>query len=479
MANDQIFKEGHALVIGVGSHKFHPKYNVPITSRDARAVRDLLVDPQTCGYPQQQTEFLNDETATKQDVESALKGLAKRVTEKDTVFLYFAGHGAFGTDDNYYLATHDVKFANTGGKELAIEAGTGLNQVTLVEMLKQIKAKRLLMIFNACHSGSLQPDALGGAEAGMAEGQSMPDVTTSALLGTGEGRIVISACKPDQLSSFLKTSDLTWFTEALKDGLLGKSIPVGGTIRAFNLYTYVYEAVKQSAEKFNVPQDPMITVLQGVGPFPVALASSSAVEALGVAGGDAPLPKGAPVRRVTDEESQLWMSKIENQTIVKGDYTGGDKVEGDKIGQQINTGGGAFFGGNVTASRDVIGGDQVTNIEGDNVGGDSITIGDISGSSGVAIGRGASSSVSGQPPRALSPAQQRMILLGALGGDEFSEPELMSLAILLGFNYADLRGDDQPSKASSLLKAVESQGNMATLKERAVMFKPDLKDVLG
>jgi hypothetical protein len=55
----------------------------------------------------------------------------------------------------------------------------------------------------------------------------------------------------------------------------------------------------------------------------------------------------------------------------------------------------------------------------------------------------------------------------------------MSLAILLGLNYAELEGDDQASKAVSLLKAVESQGNMALLKERVIMFKPDLKDVLG
>jgi len=479
MANDQVFNEGHALVIGVGHHKFHPQYDVPITARDARAIRDLLVDPTTCAYPPQQTEFLNDATATKQDIESALKGLANRVTEEDTVFIYFAGHGAFGTDNNYYLATHDVKFAGTDGKELAIEAGTGLSQVTLVEMLKQIKAKRLLMIFNACHSGSLQPETLGRGEEETAEGQSLPDVTTSALLGTGEGRIVISACKPDQLSSFLKTSDLTWFTEALKDGLLGKSTPVGGTIRVFNLYTYVYEAVKQSAEKFNVLQDPMITVLQGVGPFPVALAGRSAVDALGVAREEESLPEGAPVRRVTEEESRLWMRKIENQTIVRGDYVAGDKVGGDKIGQQINTGGGAFFGGNVNAGRDVIGGDQVTNIGGDHIEGDSISVGNISGSSGVAIGRGASASVSGPAPSAGDAASQRRLLVVLLGGDAFTMDELQAVALLTGLNWGGLSGDDQRSKAASLVQTAENAGKLQDLKDKVVMLKAEFKDVLG
>jgi hypothetical protein len=456
-----VFDKGHALVIGVGSHKFHPENDVPITVRDAKAVRDILVDPETCGYPEGQTEFLYENLATTQDIVSALEGLAKRVTGSDTVFIYFAGHGAFGTDDNYYLATHDVRFVNTGGPELKIEAGTGLSQVKLVELLKAIKAEKVLMIFNACHSGSLQPGSLGLDQEKQAAGQSLPDVTAAALLGTGEGRIVISACKPNQLSNFLKTGDLTFFTKALADGLTGKSVPSKGFISAFNLYTYVYDDVTETIKPFGVAQDPMITVLQGVGPFPVARASSSAVGSLGLAAAEEKLPEGAAVRTVTPQESQHWMAKIESQTIVKGDY-----VEGDKIGQQVNTGGGAFFGGNVTAGGNV-------------VGGDSISVGNISGSSGVAIGRGASATVSGQAPRALSAAQQRMMLLGALSGDEFSEPELMSLAILLGLNYAELEGDDQASKAVSLLKAVESQGNMALLKERVVMFKPDLKDVLG
>jgi hypothetical protein len=469
-----IFDVGHALVIGVGSHKFHPQFNVPITARDAKAIRDLLGDPKTCAYPPQQTEFLHEDSATTADIIAALEDLKDRVTEDDTVFIYFSGHGAFGTDENYYLATHDVRFVNTGGKELSIEAGTGLSQVKLVELLKKIKAKRLLMIFNACHSGSLQPDALGRGEEGTAEGQSIPDVTTSALLGTGEGRIVISACKPDQLSSFLKTDDLTWFTKALKDGLLGKSIPVGGTIRAFNLYTYVYEAVKQSADKFNVPQDPMITVLQGVGPFPVALASSLAVDALGVAGREEPLPEGAPVRRVTEEESQLWMNKIESQTIVRGDYVGGDKVGRDKIGQQINTSGGAFFGGPVSAGGDVVGGNQTKNIRGDD-----IKVGNISGSSGVAIGRGASASVSGPASSASDAAGQRKLLLVLLGSDAFTMDELQALSLLIGVPWVSVPGDDQKSGAERLVQAAENAGKLEDLKSKVVLLKSEFKDVLG
>jgi hypothetical protein len=476
MANKQIFNKGHALVIGVGEHKFHPENDVPITVQDAKKVKDILIDENTCGYPQDQVEFLHDDLATTEHIVTALKRLVKRVKKTDTVFFYFAGHGAFDVEKkNYYLATHDVKFTDSGTKELAIEPGTGLSQVQLIQLLKQIEAEKVLMIFNACHSGEIQTGALGEEEEDLAAGASLPDVTTSALLGTGEGRIVFSACKSNQLSNFLKTDNLTFFTRALAEGLTGKAASTDGFISAFNLYPYVYKDVTETIKPFGVAQEPMITAREVVGLFPVARANSPAVGSLG----EAALKDVPPVRRVTDEESRLWMSKIERQTIVRGDYVGGDKVTGDKIGQQINTGGGAFFGGNVTAGHDVIGGDQVTNIGGDNVGGDSISVGDISGSSGVAIGRGASASVSGQAPSASDRAGQRKLLLFLLGSDAFTMDELQALSLLIGVPWVTVPGDDQKSEAERLVQAAENAGKLDDLKSKVVMLKSEFKDVLG
>jgi hypothetical protein len=62
------------------------------------------------------------------------------------------------------------------------------------------------------------------------------------------------------------------------------------------------------------------------------------------------------------------------------DTDGGAHAEGD-----VDTGGGDFTGRNK-----VVHGDQV---HGDKVGGDKITVGDITGSTGIAIGRGAQATV--------------------------------------------------------------------------------------
>jgi len=70
-------------------------------------------------------------------------------------------------------------------------------------------------------------------------------------------------------------------------------------------------------------------------------------------------------------------------------------------GQSVNTGGGTFVGGGVSSGGesnignksvqgDLVHGDKVA---GDKVVGDKITVGDITGSTGVAIGRGANATV--------------------------------------------------------------------------------------
>jgi hypothetical protein len=71
-------------------------------------------------------------------------------------------------------------------------------------------------------------------------------------------------------------------------------------------------------------------------------------------------------------------------THIGGQQHYGDDVRGNK--ESVNTGGGAFVGGSVTTSGDFVGRDQIVH-------GDQTKVGNISNSQGVAIGRGASASV--------------------------------------------------------------------------------------
>ncbi len=74
------FTHGHALIIGVGSYRFAPHLNVPITVADAEAVAAVLRDPRFCSYPADQVTLLADGNATREGILAALADLAQRTT---------------------------------------------------------------------------------------------------------------------------------------------------------------------------------------------------------------------------------------------------------------------------------------------------------------------------------------------------------------------------------------------------------------
>jgi uncharacterized caspase-like protein len=96
--------------------------------------------------------LVHDDTATRAGIITALDGLAK-TTAENTVLIYYCGHGGYGTDGNYYLTTYDTQ--ESGGM---VVKDTGIMEAELLDKLRRIPAKRLLLLFNACHSGEISPN---------------------------------------------------------------------------------------------------------------------------------------------------------------------------------------------------------------------------------------------------------------------------------------------------------------------------------
>jgi len=366
------FTQGHALLIGVGTYQYEPRLNVPITAVDAEAVAAVLRDPEFCGYPQAQVKVLRDAAASRDGILAALDALAAQAGEGDTVLLFFCGHGDLGDDGDYYLTTHDTRL-----KGSKVISGSGLRQGELVEKLRAVKAKRLLLLVNACHSGELAP-TLGPGEAAFT-GAPLPSNTAAALLATGEGRIIITACREDQLS-YIGNGDLTLFTDTLVNGLRGRGTSsTRGYISAFDLYTHLYFTIEEAVrERYGVTQEPELTVLKGVGPFAVSLYRGATT--LGEIDGAAPPPEGTAVRDVSPKQAQARLSQIVGASYqanltgtgaiaqgrgaqavgAGGVLTGGKNTGNINTGKQIDTGGGAYIRGNVTAGGDFVGRDKVT-----------------------------------------------------------------------------------------------------------------------
>ncbi len=426
------FPQGHALIIGIGNYLYSPQHDVPATAADARAVAEIVRDPAFCGYPLEQITLLSAAEATRDGFLAGLAALAQTGPD-DTVLLFYSGHGEFAGDGSYVLTTHDTQWQN--GR---VVSGSAVGHAELLQYLQAIPAGRVLLIFNACHAGLLSPTL--GDEPPPA-GHPLPTQTAQALLATGSGRIVISACREHQ-KSYVGSGEQTLFARMLVEGLRGSGdvFNRGGYISAFDLYTHLYYALGEAIPR-EVPQhfrkihgetqEPELTVLKGVGPFAVALYRGA--DTLGAFAGDHAPPQETGMREVSADRSRRALEAIvgtatvqgdnsgqnvgvntgtinqnrlnihneaanqgaqgefhgpvtfnQPHTNVEGDYVGGDKVAGDKI----NVEGSQGFVNRPSGSVSQHFGDTVS---GDKNSGD-ISVGNVSGS-GIAIGQGAQASV--------------------------------------------------------------------------------------
>jgi hypothetical protein len=298
------FDRGHALVVGVGSYTHAPQLDVPVTVADAKAVRAVLHDPNLCGYPPDQVTLLHDGKASRQGILDALDVLARQTADADTVLLYYCGHGAYGTDGNYYLTTYDTELSRA-----RVVAGTGVSEGELLDKLRAIPTSRLLLLFNACHAGELSPHLGTDQQGGSFQSISLSPESTEAILSAGEGRIIITACRPNQ-KSWVGSGKLTIFTQALVDSLSGKGfVPNNaGYVSAFALYEDVYLSVKDAAGVLGWTQEPELTVLKAVGPFPVSLYRGAT--ALGTFDAQESLPADTAAREVDPARSERRFQQI-------------------------------------------------------------------------------------------------------------------------------------------------------------------------
>src|SRR4051794_23241940 len=92
--------DSRAVLISVG--KYTSGYQpIPEPARSVAALRDILLDPQLCGWPAERVVVVED-PATVADLGRQLTTLAKLTT--GVLMIYYVGHGELSTADELYLS---------------------------------------------------------------------------------------------------------------------------------------------------------------------------------------------------------------------------------------------------------------------------------------------------------------------------------------------------------------------------------------
>lgn len=140
-----------AVVIGVSRYADSRIPSLRYASADAKSFYSWLVSPKGGKYSPSRVRLLLDNQATAMNMRDALFNWLRQAIEEDVVVIYFAGHGSPDSPDtpqNLYLLPYDTQYDSI--------ASTGFPMWDIETALKRfIKAKRVVVIADACHSGGV------------------------------------------------------------------------------------------------------------------------------------------------------------------------------------------------------------------------------------------------------------------------------------------------------------------------------------
>jgi hypothetical protein len=464
-------ENNRALIIGVGG-------DLPNTVNDANAIADILQDPGRCAYPPanvvRMTEAGKDDAKPVRDnILRSLDTLAASAVPNSTVIVYFSGHGytvETSSDQNYFLMPlgyniNQLRKTAISGKEFA-------------EKLRAIKAKRLLLLLDCCFA-----QGIGDTKApGLTLTQSSIPPEAAELFSQGSGRIIIASSKASEFSLAGEPNSL--FTRALIECLCGAGIEESGNgtgdgyVRATDLSNYTAAKVEKWTDGM---QHPDLNFFQADN-FKVAYYAGGAAKPKAVPPEFAKAVTKEDVQRLNREAIQILtnintgsgaiasgnnaiavgqsgvvitggeVGNVVTGKQIKGDYVKGDKVLGNKIGRQINTGGGAYVGGNAENSS-IVGRDQVVN---NNY-------------------YGNQSEEESATSRLSDDSRKLVDLLN----EYFDINDLEDLAFQMSLDWDNLRGETKKAKARALVLHCEKTERLDNLKRIMRLARPNLRSQLS
>ena len=253
----------YAVVIGLSKYRDTRIPALRYAAADARAFYDWAVSPQG-GYAPACIKLLVDRDATAKNLRVALFQWLKAALKEDIVTIFFAGHGSPESPDstkNLYLLPYDAEYDNI--------PSTAFPMWDIETALKRhIKAKRVIVIADACHSGGVGQSFDIARRAG--RGIKVVSVRSGLekLSNVQEGVCVITAAGDNQLSQEGKQ----WggghgvFTHYLLTGLKGEADSSrDGKVSLGELTLYVSQQVRRATKNAQCPTvagkfDPALTI---------------------------------------------------------------------------------------------------------------------------------------------------------------------------------------------------------------------------
>lgn len=245
-----VLKKAYALLIGVGN-------DLPITVRDANAIRNILADQGIVGYPRENILLLTEKEASRDGILAAFDQLIDRIDEDSSVLIFYSGHGGTYLDNDilnegekkpesenhrhYYLLPNNFDAENFDE--------TWVTADELKEKIRAISSRRIVMLLDCCHAAGMTKSSQPFTTPERVKSLKNPEVMAQEIEG-GQGISIISSCREDQQSFILDGDTNSLFTKCLIEVLKGKHTTQADDpyIRITEVTQYLFKRIPELIE---------------------------------------------------------------------------------------------------------------------------------------------------------------------------------------------------------------------------------------
>lgn len=274
----------YALIVGIGQFR-NGITQLRYAEKDAEDMYRYLVAPDGAGFDAQKVTLLQGHKATHGAIDGALDRIQRSAREDDFVLLYFSSHG---TPPDKFGGVHVVTY-DTEVKPRERVWKTSLTEDRLREFIEGVRAKRLLVVLDACYSNGAYSriagflptggKSLGDEDEG--QGRSKVDLA-QRLLGAkdlvieedrpsasdedGWGKVLISASGAGEKSWESERLHNSFFTYYFVDGLKRHR----GDLKESFEYAKPLVTAGVSREKEGAQQTPQLTPSRSAWNIPLA-----------------------------------------------------------------------------------------------------------------------------------------------------------------------------------------------------------------
>ena len=262
-------KKPNLYLIAAGVSNYDdPTKNLNYPTKDALDIKELF-ESSSYAFDEIIAETLIDEDFNKNEL-TRIKNLLKNTTVDDCVIIFYAGHGVFDSNLDYFLSTTKTDFNNPSADGLTID--------DLENVLDVIPARQKLLLIDACNSGEIDKKYIKKAEElNKTKGKSIvfriPKETSLAYsevglensfemmrelfvdLRRGSGTTIIAAANGVESAREGDQWNNGVFTFALINGLISKSSDMdkNGQVNISELQRYLSSKVAELTNNLQKP----------------------------------------------------------------------------------------------------------------------------------------------------------------------------------------------------------------------------------